>query len=244
MTSTVAIHRTAYVAPGVTIGARSVVGPGAVILGPCEIGADCWIGPGAVIGTTAEHVEAMVVQLVPDGIDADDHEAVEAALWNAPQGGGVVIGDGTIVREQSAIHQGTVRPTRIGARAFIMNKTYVAHDCTLGDDVRLGPGAALAGNVWVGRAANIGMAATVHQHRRIGAGAMIGMNATVTRDIAPFVLAYGTPARAERVNRVLLERLGHPEEVAATLEAHLAGDGPAPASLESDFTAYAAATDR
>lgn len=219
MTRAVAIHPTAVVGPDVELGPGTVVGPFAVILGPCRIGARCWIGPHTVIGTTAEHTGAMVVPEVPEGAEQLSAAELEAALWFGGHGAGIEIGDGTIIREQSTVHQGTAGATRIGASVFVMNKSYVAHDCALGDGVKLGPVGSLAGHVFVGEGANVGMNASVHQHRRIGAGAMVGMNATVVHDVRPWQLVMGTPARAGGVNRIGLERAGYTSEQVAGLEA-------------------------
>lgn len=219
MTRAVAIHPTAVVGPDVELGPGTVVGPFAVILGPCRIGARCWIGPHTVIGTTAEHTGAMVVPEVPADADRMSADELEALLWFGGHGAGVEIGDGTIIREQSTVHQGTVGATRIGSSVFVMNKSYVAHDCELGDGTKLGPVGSLAGHVFLGEGANVGMNAAVHQHRRIGAGAMVGMNATVVHDVRPWQLVKGTPARVSGLNRIGLERAGYDTGQVAGLEA-------------------------
>ena len=165
-------------------------------------------------------------------------EELEAVLWFGGHGEGVEIGDGTIIREQSTVHQGTVGPTRIGASVFIMNKSYVAHDCELGDRTQLGPVGSLAGHVFLGDDANVGMNAAVHQHRRIGAGAMVGMNATVVHDVRPWELVKGTPARPSGLNRVRPRtgRATTPPQISGLEQAY----GTAP-RLPSAFAAAVAA---
>jgi UDP-N-acetylglucosamine acyltransferase len=222
------IHPTAIVGPDVEIGPGTVVGPFVVILGPCRIGSRCWIGPHTVIGTTAEHTGRMIVPVVPENAASMDEAALEAALWFGGHGSGIEIGDGTIIREQTAIHQGTEGPTRIGAGVFVMNKSYVAHDCDLRDGVKLGPVGSLAGHVFLGDGATVGMNAGVHQHRRVGAGAMVGMNATVVHDVRPWELVKGTPARPSGLNRIGLERAGYDSGQVAGLETAYADDTPVP----------------
>jgi UDP-N-acetylglucosamine acyltransferase len=234
----VAIHPTAVVGPDVEVGPGTVVGPYAVLLGPCRIGARCWIGPHTVIGTTAEHTSRMVVPTVPDDAADLSPEELEAVLWFGGHGEGIEIGDGTIIRELTAVHQGTEGPTRIGAGAFIMNKSYVAHDCQIGARAKLGPVGSLAGHVFLGDDANVGMDAAVHQHRRIGAGAMVGMNATVVHDVRPWELVKGTPARPSGLNRIGLERNGYDADDIAGLEAAYRDDTAPPAAFAPAMAAW------
>jgi UDP-N-acetylglucosamine acyltransferase len=238
VTRAVAIHPTAVVGPDVELGPGTVVGPFAVILGPCRIGARCWIGPHTVIGTTAEHTGAMVVPEVPDDADQLSAAELEALLWFGGHGAGIEIGDGTIIREQSTVHQGTADATRIGSSVFVMNKSYVAHDCDLGDGAKLGPVGSLAGHVFLGEGANVGMNASVHQHRRIGAGAMVGMNATVVRDVRPWQLVMGTPARPSGLNRIGLERAGYSTAQVTALETAYDTDGQVPEAFAPAVRAW------
>lgn len=238
MPEATAIHPTAMVGPDVELGPGTIVGPFVVILGPCHIGARCWIGPHTVIGTTAEHAGKMVMPTVPAEAQTMTPEALEAALWFGGHGEGIEIGDGTIIREQSTIHQGTAGATRIGASVFVMNKSYVAHDCDLGDGSKLGPVGSLAGHVFLGEGANVGMSASVHQHRRIGAGAMVGMNATVVHDVRPWELVMGTPARASGLNQVGLERAGYDSSEIAGLEQAYADGTGVPVGFGDAFTAW------
>ena len=50
---------------------------------------------------------------------------------------------------------------------------------------------------------------------------MIGMQAAVTRDLPPYVVSAGVPARPTRLNTYRLTRLGVPDEAHAPLEAVL-----------------------
>lgn len=216
------VHPTAVLGDGVELGERVVVGPHAVIMGPAVIGADCWIGPGCVIGTPAE-------------ITSVEHNRE----WQSPLPlSGVEIGPRTVVRELSTIHQGSYRPTRIGADSWLLNRVYVAHDCQLGDRVTLSAGVSLGGHILVGAGVNVGMNAVVHQRRVIGPGAMVGMGAAVTRDVPPYALAYGNPVRLNGVNKVGMSRAGIEDEAIERLAADYA-DGRLPQDLpESVFEAF------
>ena len=204
------IHDTAVIGPGVELGEDNVVGPYAVLTGPCRIGDRNWIGAHAVLGAAPE-------------VRGHDH--------GLPWGGdavslGVQIGDDNVLREFTTLHGGTGQVTRVGSRCFVMNKVHVGHDSVIDDDVTLAANATLAGHVAVGPGANVGLSCAVHQHRVVGPGAMVGMGAIVTRDVPPFATAVGAPARVRGVNEVGMRRRGHDDAVIAALAAHYAPDAP------------------
>jgi UDP-N-acetylglucosamine acyltransferase len=207
----VTVHPTAVVAGDVELGTGVVIGPHAVVLGPCRIGDDVRIGPGCVIGTPPELTSAR-----------------QNLAWAGDQAHhGVEIGAGTVVRELTTVQQGAFAPTRIGAGCWLLSRTYVAHDCVLGDEVTTSAGVALGGHARVGYGANLGMNATVHQRRVVGPGVMVGMSAAVTRDVPPFSKAYGTPARVHGANTVGAVRRGVARAAADELDAaYRAGERP------------------
>jgi UDP-N-acetylglucosamine acyltransferase len=208
------IHPTAIIGPGVELGRDNVVAPYAVVLGPCRIGDRNWIGPHVAIGTPAQ-------------IRGGAH----IASWEAPDDPpGVVIGDDNIIREFVTIHQPTEDTTAIGNHCYLMSYAHVPHDATLSDGVTLSNAAQIGGHAQFGAGANIGLGAMVHQRAIIGAGAMIGMGAIVTKDIPPFAVAYGNPARVAGVNAVGLRRAGYDEGVIEAVARHL-NDGIAMSSL-------------
>lgn len=193
------IHPTAIVGDGVRLGSSNTIGPFAVLTGDVRIGDDNWIGAGVVIGA---------------------HPEVRSVDHRHGGGGGVSIGSRNVVREYAQIHSGWKSRTTIGDDAFIMNQVYIAHDGTIGDGVTMASSVLLAGHVTVGHSANLGLGAKVHQFRSVGAGTMVGMGAVVTRDLPPFAMVYGSPARVRGANCVGLER--HEVEAAAIAAVHQA----------------------
>jgi UDP-N-acetylglucosamine acyltransferase len=208
-----AVARSAFIGPGVDLGADVAVGPYAVVLGPARIGDRVRIGPGAHVGGPPE----IATERQNDAWlgDLDHHE--------------IVIGADTVLRDHVVIHHGSVRPTVIGERCWIFSRAYIAHDVVIGDDVTLSAGAALGGHVTVRRGANLGLNVSVHQRRSIGALAMVGMGTAVTRDTPPFATAYGVPPRVHGVNRFGMTRAGVAEQDIAAVERLFAAgtaDGP------------------
>ncbi|AYF98358.1 LbetaH domain-containing protein [Protaetiibacter intestinalis] len=188
------IHDSAVIGEGVRLGTGNVIGPFAVIGGGARLGDGNWVGAHAVIGA-------------PPEVRGFEHRAD----WLDIADVGLRIGDGNVIREAAQIHAGWRGETVVGSRCFLMNQSYLAHDVQLADAVTLASGVALAGHVRVAFGANLGLGTNVHQGRAVGAYAMIGMGSVVTRDMPPFVIAHGSPARPRRVNRVGLERSGFSE---------------------------------
>jgi UDP-N-acetylglucosamine acyltransferase len=204
------VHPTAIIGPGVELGVDAVVGPFAVLTGPCRIGDRTWIGAHAVVGAAPE---------------IRGHEP------GLPWGGetadlGVEVGDDTTLRELTTVHRGTHRLTRIGSRCLVMNKSHIGHDAVIDDDVTLSPHVTVGGHAEIGAGATIGMASTLHQRRLVGPGAMVGMGAVVTRDVPPYAKAYGSPARVHGVNEVGMRRSGIGEDDIAALAEQYGVDAP------------------
>jgi UDP-N-acetylglucosamine acyltransferase len=199
------IHPTAQLIGSVSLGTGNLIGPSVVIVGPVTIGNDNWIGTGAVIGA-------------PPEVRGWDHPMDAGELSS---GNGIAIGNRNTFREFTQIHQGWRDVTRIEDDVFLMNQSYVAHDCVLENGATLASSVLLGGHVRVGAAANLGLGTMVHQRRYIGVGAMVGMGSVVTHDVPPYAKAYGNPVRVQGANEVGMAREGmDAETIAATVAAY------------------------
>ena len=186
------VHPTAVVGPGVTLGQGVQIGPYAVLLGPLRVGDRVWIGSGTSIGAP------------PEITDARHNLAWAGDLGHA----GVVIEDDAVIRELVVIHQGSRRPTTVGAGSWLLNRCYLAHDVQTGPGVTVSAGVSIGGHATIRGGATLGMNAVVHQGRAIGDRAMIGMGAAVSRDVPPFGKAFGVPLRLQGINTVGMRRAG------------------------------------
>ena len=126
--------------------------------------------------------------------------AVRANGWTSP----VALVDATSTISSSVdvqhgvyVNAGVVvgAKSRIGCFANLNRSSTVGHHTDVGDFVHVGPGASVAGGISIGPGAFIGAGATVLPNRTIGAGAIVGAGAVVTKDVEPFTVVVGVPAR-------------------------------------------------
>ncbi len=155
------------------------------------IGENCAIGPNAVI------------------------------FYDVEIGNNTLIGDGASLREQVRVGHHCIISryvtvnynSTIGNRTKIMDLTHITGNCRIGDDVFISVLVSTANdNVLVTREykaeailgptiadkASIGLGASLLPAVFIGEGAMVGAGSVVTRDVPPYRLAIGTPARSVR----------------------------------------------
>jgi UDP-N-acetylglucosamine acyltransferase len=187
----------AELAPDVEVGAFTIIGP------QVRIGPRCRIGPHAVInGPTTLGAENVVFQFASIG-DAPQDKKYRGEPTR------LEVGDRNVFREFCTVNRGTTHDagvTRIGDDNLFMAYTHVAHDCQLGSRIVMANCATLGGHVELGDWVIMGGFAGVHQFCKIGAHAFIGNNSAVTRDVPPYVMAVGLPAKPHSVNSEGLKR--------------------------------------
>jgi UDP-N-acetylglucosamine acyltransferase len=200
------IDPAAKIHPDARIGDGVAIGPWSIIDGDVEIGEGTWIGPHVVIRG-------------PTRIGAGNRIHQFCSIGDAPQdkkydGGGpsrLEIGDGNVIREFCTINRGTPGGgglTRIGSHNWIMAYVHIAHDCFIGDRTVFANNATLAGHVLVEDHAILGGFTGVHQYCRIGRYSFTGISSVIVKDVPPYVLVAGSPARPHGLNREGLRRHG------------------------------------
>ncbi|MFN3267398.1 MAG: acyl-ACP--UDP-N-acetylglucosamine O-acyltransferase [Deinococcales bacterium] len=121
------------------------------------------------------------------------------------------IGDHNDIREFTTIHRGTAAGgglTKVGSHNLITAYVHITHDCLVGDHNIIANTVQVAGHVEIGDYVRLGVTVAVHQFCRIGSHSIIGMMSKITRDILPFSMADGHPARHYTINKVGLVRDG------------------------------------
>jgi UDP-N-acetylglucosamine acyltransferase len=115
-----------------------------------------------------------------------------------------------VLRDFATVHRATGEgaETRVGAGTLVMSYAHISHNVRVGNACVLTANVQLGGYCEVGDGAVLGAAAMLHQFCRVGAGAMFGAGSGANRDVLPYSLARGNPARHYRLNRVGLARRG------------------------------------
>ncbi len=199
------IHPTAYLAPGATLGNDVTIGPFAVIEAHVEIGDGCQLGPHAVVQSYVKMGEGNVLHphAVLGGLPQDVSFKAETVSW-------LKIGDRNVFREGFTSHRASVENgvTSIGSDCFFMNNSHVAHDCQVGNKTIFANNVAIGGFVEVGDNVFMGGGVVAHQFCRIGSYAIVQGTTGLNKDVIPFMLIGGRPAKHYRLNTVGLRRAG------------------------------------
>lgn len=171
---------------GVSVGARTRLLTGTVLMDGSRVGADCTLGPYASIG----------------GLPMDTSFRGERSF--------VELGDRVQVRDFASIHRATGENevTRVGRGSLLMTYVHVSHNATVGEHAVLTSAAQLGGHSSVGDQAVLGAGASLHQFVRVGRQAMVGAMSGLNRDALPFSLVHGIFAEHYSLNRVGLKRSG------------------------------------
>lgn len=184
--STVQVDPYAIIGKQVKIGANTRIGAHVVIDGCTELGKDNQIFPGAAIG------------LEPQDLKYKGANSL------------VRIGDRNKIREYVTINKATEaeEATVIGNDNLLMAYSHVAHNCLIADQVIIANSVAMAGHVTIESQAIISGVLGIHQFVHIGKMAMVGGMSRISRDVPPYMLIEGNPARVRSLNLIGLKRKG------------------------------------
>ena len=199
------------------IDSRAVVSEKARIGENVRIGAyaivedDVIIGDNTVIGS-----HSVIKRYTSVGTNNRIHEFV--TLGGTPQSvhfkgerTTLQIGDHNTIREYVTINRGTAGGggvTTVGNDNFIMAYCHIAHDCQVGNHVILTNASSLAGHAIVDDHAFLGGFVLVHQHCRIGSYTMVSLNTVCRKDVPPYMIVAGMPARVTSLNSRGLKQKG------------------------------------
>jgi UDP-N-acetylglucosamine acyltransferase len=196
------IHPTAVIHTGAEIDPTVKIGPYAVIGDRVKIGADTSIGAHAIIeGPTEIGVGNQIFPGAAIGLDSQDLKYDGGDTW-------VKIGDYNRIREYVTINRATGdgEATVIGNNNLLMAYVHVAHNCVLEDEVKVANATSLAGDVYIESGAVISGVLGIHQFVRIGRLAMVAGMTRIQRDVPPYTIVEGNPARVRSLNLVGMKR--------------------------------------
>ncbi len=199
------IHPTAIISSSANLHPSVEVGPYCIIeddtrLGEgCKIESNVKIYAGTTLGKNNRACHGAMLGCEPQDL-----------TFNPSTSKPLTIGDNNHFKEGAHISRGvkTDAGTIIGNNNYLMGNFHAGHDCIIGNNNILGHGSGLSGHVTVGNHIFIAPMAAIHQFTLIGDHVMIAGCSKIVKDIPPFTLADGNPARISGLNSIGLRRGG------------------------------------
>ncbi|MBV8150442.1 MAG: acyl-ACP--UDP-N-acetylglucosamine O-acyltransferase [Candidatus Eremiobacteraeota bacterium] len=213
--SALVIHGSAVVHPSAKIDPSAEVGPNCVIGDAVEIGARTKLLAHVVVnGRTRIGEDCSIYPFASIGMPSQDRKA------EGEERSFTFIGDRTTIREYVSIHRasGAEETTWVGDDCLLLAYVHIAHNCRIGNSVTMSNLAQLAGHCIVEDHASFGGMTGTHQFVRVGRYSFVGGMTRLARDVPPFLLVEGNPAKAYGLNSVGLRRAEFPPDVLAELK--------------------------
>lgn len=209
------IHPSALVSGQARLGDNNILGPHVVVEDDVQLGDGNVLMAGVVLkaGTRLGSGNTVHEYAVLGGLPQD-------VQFDAATPSFLEIGDDNTLREYVTVNRASQAnaATRIGNDNYLMTEVHLGHDCVLGDHIVIAPGTGLGGFVEVADRAFLSGGVMVHQFVHIGGYAMVGGNAKITRNVLPYMITDGVPARVRGLNLVGLQRAGFGREDIRTLK--------------------------
>ncbi|CEK12153.1 acyl-ACP--UDP-N-acetylglucosamine O-acyltransferase [Legionella hackeliae] len=209
------IHPTVLIAPGAKIGPGVSIGPYSII------GENVSIARGTSI---ASHVTI-------EGwteIGERNQIGIGSIIGGRPQDlkfngeiSKVFIGNDNVIREYVTINRGTRGGggiTRIGDNNIIMTSAHVGHDVLIGNHNIISNAVAIGGHVVIEDRVTIGALSGLHQFVKLGRMSMIGALSLITKDVCPYALVTGNPAKLYGINVERLRRQEYSTEAKSCIK--------------------------
>ena len=199
---TAIIHDEAKIGNNVEVGPYSIIENDVVVKDNCTIGSYVTLAEGVRLDKNVKVFNGAVLGTIPQDLKFGGEKTL------------LEIGEGTVVREFATLNRGTNDRGRskIGKNCLIMAYAHVAHDCFIGDNCILVNGASLAGHIDVGNHVILSGSVLVHQFSKIGDYTMVEGGCKVKKDLPPYLLVMGEPARFTGLNKIGLSRKGFSKE--------------------------------
>jgi len=192
------IHETAIVHPKAELADDVEVGPYSIISEYVKIERGTKIGPHVQIDrwtTIGEDCQFFFGCTI-----GNPSKDLKYGAWRSY----AIIGDRNIFREYVSMSRATAEEaaTIIGNDNLFMNWVNIAHDCVIGNNVIMANLATLGGHVIIEDNCRIGAKTAYHQFVRVGTMSMSGACSYFSKDVPPFTLSAGNPAKVRGLNLI------------------------------------------
>lgn len=108
----------------------------------------------------------------------------------------VEIGFGTVIGMSATINTNA----KIGKNTIINTGVIIEHEDKIGENCHIAPGTSIAGRVEIKNGTFIGIGSTIKEYTTIGENVIIGAGSIVLNDIMDNRIAYGCPAKVNKIN--------------------------------------------
>lgn len=208
------LHSTTILGNNVELGKDIAIGPYTIINDNVfidegtVIGAHCYIDSNTNIGKNNKIGVGVVI-----GTPPQDKKYKNEKTFTK-------VGNNNIIREYVTINRGCGEneTTYLGDNNYLMISSHIGHNAIVGSNCVLTNNVALAGHTVVEDYVILSGKVAVAQFIRIGKMAMIGGLSGLRKDVPPFALASGIPARIYGINSIGLRRNEVPAEIRKELK--------------------------
>lgn len=181
----------------VYIGAFSIIGPNVVINENNWIDSHVIIKGKCVIGKNNKFFKFSSIGDEPQSIFSRNSNSL------------VLIGNNNIFRENFTMHKSVFEnngKTVIKDNNYFMVNTHVAHDCLIENNSIFANNVSIAGHVHIGNFVNISGFVGIHQYSYIGDYSFVAGGSIIFKDVFPFTMVSGNPAKLKKLNIVGMKR--------------------------------------
>lgn len=192
----VAVGACVVIGPGVTVGDRTAIGHGSVLLKNSAIGEDCVFYPNVTVMDGSRIGDRVILHAgVVIGSDGFGFAPHEGKLHKIPQIGIVEIQDDVEIGAGTCIDRAAFGRTVIEAGAKLDNLIQIAHNVRIGSHTVVASQVGISGSSTIGKGVKIGGQAGFAGHLDVGDGASVGAQAGVTKDVPAGDTVSGYPAK-------------------------------------------------
>jgi UDP-3-O-[3-hydroxymyristoyl] glucosamine N-acyltransferase len=234
------VAESAVIGPGVSLGARSVVGREARIGADTKIAPGCVIGDGAAIGESCQLFPNVTIYhdcrignrviihagtvIGSDGFGFAPKQ--DGTYEKIPQMGIVVIEDDVELGANCTVDRATMGQTVVKRGAKLDNLVHLAHNVVVGENTVIAAQTGISGSTKVGKNVMLAGQVGIVGHIEIGDRAVVMAQSGISKSIPPGKTYFGTPAKEhmralkiEAIIRSLPELAKDVEELKKMLEA-------------------------
>ncbi len=111
--------------------------------------------------------------------------------------GTAVLGEGVVLQDGVRVSPETV----LGANTFVNHRSMIGHNCNIGKHCQISANVMIAGCVDIGDTVFAGVSSCIRDHTKVGEHSILSMGSVVLKDVRPYKIVLGNPAREMAENR-------------------------------------------